>query len=130
MERNLTPSELIMSVARNWCFTVNNYVQNDIEKIEEMFSHGHFNYVVYGIETGESGTPHLQGYVQLKKKLRLNQVKTLISSRAHLEVQRGSAMQAIIYCKKDGNFKEFGEAIFPGGMSACFCRLFQGEREY
>jgi len=119
-----------MSGAKNWCFTVNNYVQNDIEKIEEMFSHGHFNYIVYGIEAGESGTPHLQGYVQLKKKLRLAQVKTLISSRAHLEVQRGSVMQAVMYCKKDSNFKEFGECMMPGGMSACYCRLFQDEREY
>lgn len=129
MERFPTPSE-IMSGAKNWCFTVNNYVDNDIEKIEEMFTHGHFNYVVYGIEVGESGTPHLQGYVQLKKKLRLSQVKSLISSRAHLEVQRGSVMQAVIYCKKDGNFKEFGEVQMPGGMSACFCRLFMQEREY
>ena len=79
-----------MSAAKNWVFTINNYVDNDIEKLETMYDHGHFSYVVFGREVGENGTPHLQGYVQLKKKMRLNQVKKFISSRAHLEVSRGS----------------------------------------
>jgi len=52
---------------------------------------------VFGKEVGENGTPHLQGYVQLKKKMRMAQVKKFISSRAHLEVSRGSPEQASRY---------------------------------
>lgn len=86
-----------MSAAKNWCFTINNYNDNDMEKLETMFQHGHFNYLIFGQEVGFEGTEHLQGYVQLKKKMRLNQVKKFISSRAHLEVSRGSPTQASVY---------------------------------
>ncbi len=89
-----------MSAAKNWCFTLNNYTDVEIIKLDTMFDHGHFNYIVYGKEVGsEERTPHLQGYVQLKKKLRLNQVRQLISPRAHLEVSRGSPELASRYCK-------------------------------
>lgn len=94
-----------MSAAKNWVFTINNYVDNDIEKLETMFDHDHFSYIVFGKEVGEQGTPHLQGYVQLKKKMRLNQVKKLISSRAHLQVSRGSPDQASRYLFIDEDSK-------------------------
>lgn len=86
-----------MSAAKNWCFTINNYHPDDMEKLEVMFNHGHFNYLVYGEEVGEEGTPHLQGYVQMKKKMRLAQVKKFISPRAHLQNSRGSPEQASAY---------------------------------
>lgn len=82
-----------MSAAKNWCFTINNYHDSDIEKLEVMFEHGHFNYIIFGQEIGEAQTPHLQGYVQMKRKMRLNQVKKFISPRAHLEVSNGSPDQ-------------------------------------
>lgn len=88
-----------MSAAKNWCFTINNYNQTDEVKIDTMFDHGHMNYIIYGREIGEQGTPHLQGYVQFKKKLRLNQVKQMISPRAHLEVSRGSPEINAQYCR-------------------------------
>lgn len=88
-----------MSAAKNWVFTINNYVTADEIKLDTMFDHGHFSYIIYGKEVGESGTPHLQGYVQFKKKLRLAQAKTFISSRAHMEVSRGSPEMAARYCR-------------------------------
>jgi len=94
-----------MSAAKNWVFTINNYRDNDIEKLEKMFDHGHFSYIVYGKEVGEHGTPHIQGYVQLKKKMRMAQVKKFISSRAHLEVSRGSPEQAAQYLFIDEDSK-------------------------
>lgn len=86
-----------MSAAKNWCFTINNYNQSDYEKLEKMYEHGHFSYIIFGREVGEQGTNHLQGYVQLKKKMRLPQVKKFISPRAHLEISRGSPDQAAGY---------------------------------
>jgi len=82
-----------MSAAKNWSFTINNYHHDDMVKLETMFEHGHFSYIIFGQEVGESETPHLQGYVQLKKKMRMNQVKKFISPRAHLEISRGSPDQ-------------------------------------
>jgi len=109
--------------AKNWVFTLNNYTADEVEKLAEMYQHGRFQYIVFGYEIGEEGTPHLQGYVQLKKKARMNQVKALISNRAHLEIQRGSVVQAVNYCKKDGDFEEHGTFNTPGGTCICFYRL-------
>lgn len=94
-----------MSAAKNWVFTINNYVEDDRTKLETMFEHGHFSYIVFGNEVGEQGTPHLQGYVQLKKKMRLAQAKKFISSRAFMEVSRGSPDQAAAYLFLDEDSK-------------------------
>lgn len=74
-----------------------------------------FRYLVFGREVGDSGTPHLQGFFILETKLRLRQVRLLAGlQRAHLEVSRGSPQEASDYCKKDGDFDEFGE--LPSGQ--------------
>lgn len=116
-----------MSRAKNWCFTINNYNDSDVLKLETMYEHGHFAYIVFGREVGQNGTPHLQGFVQIKKKLRLNQVKCLISPRAHLEIMlpNSTALAASTYCKKDGDFVELGERVDKGGkFSVVFHLLF------
>lgn len=92
--------------ARGWCFTVNNpnsFDEQDLEKLKEAA-----NYVIYGDELGESGTPHWQGYCHFNTVKSLLQVKELLP-RAHWERQRGSIRQAIEYCEKDGSTHEFGE---------------------
>lgn len=109
--------------AKNWCFTLNNYTENEIMLIEKSFEDGHFKYVVYGKEIGELGTLHLQGYVQCKKKLRMAQLKQMIGSRVHLEVARGTAQQASDYCKKDGDFVCLGQLSTKGGMCPVFGRI-------
>lgn len=97
-----------MSIAKNWCFTLNNYTNDDLHKLNDFSLNELCGYIIYGKETGAEGTPHLQGYVSLTRKSRLNQVRELISTRAHYEVMRGSPKQAADYCKKDGDFTEFG----------------------
>lgn len=96
-----------MSRARNWCFTINNWDQSDLDAIKEKAT-----YVVCQAECGESGTPHLQGYAEFDTTMRLSAVRKL-SKRAHWETRRGTQEQAIAYCKKedtrvDGPW-EFGE---------------------
>ena len=59
-------------------------------------------YMVVGIEVGEKGTPHLQGYVRLNKNMRFNTLKKLIGQRAHIEAARGTELENDEYCRKDG----------------------------
>lgn len=64
-------------------------------------------YVCYGFEVGDSGTPHLQGYMELDRTYRISKCKKLIP-RAHFEPRKGTQDQAILYCEKDGDFHEYG----------------------
>jgi len=97
-----------MNPQTNWCFTLNNFTSDDLEHIEDVSNNASVSYLLIGQETGESGTPHIQGFIQFNKKLRFNQVKDLISQRIHLEACKGTAFANIAYCKKEGNFQEWG----------------------
>ncbi|MEY4433569.1 MAG: Lake Sarah-associated circular virus-28 [Bacteroidota bacterium] len=98
-----------MSQAKNWCFTLNNYNDDDLARIDGLInSEPKIKYLIYGKETGDSGTPHLQGFVSLNVRLRLAQIKNIIGGNPHLETSR-NVNASIQYCKKDGQFVEFGE---------------------
>lgn len=99
-----------MSQSKYWCFTYNNYVENQVELLEQAFCSAGATYYVFGREVGANGTRHLQGYVEFLKRLRLSQLKSLIPIPGiHYELRRGNASQASDYCKKeDGNFVEWG----------------------
>lgn len=99
-----------MSRSRNWCFTLNNYNTCDEHESYGIAWLDHFKYVVVGKEVGEEGTPHLQGYVCWSTLKSLEQMRALFEGRAHWEIMRGEPEQAANYCKKDGDFYEYGEA--------------------
>jgi len=63
--------------------------------------------MVVGNEVGENGTKHLQGFVVYQTRTRFATVKSQLP-RAHIEKMAGTPIQASDYCKKDGNFEEFG----------------------
>lgn len=94
---------------RNFVFTINNY--SDVEY--ESTHNQQYIYMVIGKEIGETGTPHLQGYCELKNPMRLTTIKKRMP-RAHIELRLGTQKQAIDYCKKDGNFEEWGTPREPG----------------
>ena len=58
-----------ISEARNWCFTLDNYTDDEIKQLKNDIPILCAKFVV-GIETGENNTPHLQGYIKLHKKKR------------------------------------------------------------
>jgi len=93
--------------SKNWCFTINNYTPLDTTQCAAL--EHHCDYVVYGKEKGEDGTPHYQGFCVFKVAKRLSAVKSLLP-RAHLEikVRKSKYSQASDYCKKDGDFTEIG----------------------
>lgn len=92
-------------VSRSWCFTINNPTLED----QILLENATCRYLIYGHETGENGTHHLQGYIEFDKPIRLNKLKNTIMPRAHLEMRRGTRDQAREYCMKDEEFVEFGD---------------------
>lgn len=102
-----------MSRAKHWVFTLNNYTDVELALIRNLVP-SQASYVCFGLEVGENGTPHVQGYLSLETRLRLRQVRQLMP-RAHFEARKGSHRQARDYCAKDGAFEEFGEAPCEAG---------------
>lgn len=90
--------------SRGWCFTLNNYTENERKDIEQWLLPSAHQYIV-GEEVGEQGTPHLQGYVYVENKMSLKQMKAKIP-RAHFEVAKDTPKQNRAYCSKDGKFIE------------------------
>lgn len=89
---------------RNICFTINNWTVEDIDNLLKT----KYTYLICGFEEGKEGTPHIQGYLELKSQSRLATIKKTIP-RGHIEQRRGTQEQAITYCKKDGNFVTDGK---------------------
>lgn len=101
------------SRSTRWCFTINNPTEENETTLQAL----DVKYLVYGRETGEQGTFHLQGFVIW------HHAKSLTSSRehlggGHLEPARGTNAQAADYCKKDGNYYETGELPAPSGQGS------------
>lgn len=118
-----------MSLAKRWVFTLNNPSEDEsfflaLHGVETNNDEGYFKYLIFGRETGESGTPHLQGFFVLKNKERLTTIKRIPGfARCHLEVSRGTFKQASDYCKKDGDFDEYGTPPPAPGNAAHFEQL-------
>lgn len=94
--------------AKHWAgCTLNNYNNVDLARFELIKPN--VDYFVYGKEIGESGTPHLQFMVSFKAKKKFNSVKKMFPG-AHLEIKspKSSMLEASDYCKKDGDFVEWG----------------------
>lgn len=72
--------------------------------------------MVVGREAGESGTPHLQGYICLENNSTFNAIKKQFP-QIHLERAKGSPKQNRVYCTKEGDFFEVGEVPEEPGSS-------------
>ena len=81
---------------RSWCFTENNYTPEQILHYQQL----ECNYICFGKEVGEKGTPHLQGVIRFAKTHRLTGIKKTISQTAHWEPCRDFE-KAVNYCMKE-----------------------------
>lgn len=82
--------------SRSWCFTWNNYNEEDISRLDSLKCER----IVVGEEVGASGTPHLQGYVRFNEAQRFSWWKNQFP-HVHVEVRKGTEEEATTYCKKD-----------------------------
>lgn len=102
----------------NVCFTYNNPGPDLLATPALLYKENAMAYLVFQLEQGANGTPHFQGYIELKKRKTLGALKKLLGASPHFEERLGSQEQAINYCKKadtrvDGPW-EFGEAKKQG----------------
>lgn len=96
---------------RNCVFTLNNPTDEEIDHVCDVDPR--VKYIVIGRETGASGTPHLQGYLELNNKVSLSGVKDIVGQRAHIEARRGSPKEAAGYCKKGTDTSSDFAEFFP-----------------
>jgi hypothetical protein len=80
---------------RAWVFTLNNPPGDFCLKDDSI------RYAKYALEIGESGTPHIQGYVVFKDSQRFSRLRNLIVKLAgkapHVEPRRGTHIEARDY---------------------------------
>lgn len=83
--------------ASKWCFTHNNYSEDDISDICTNCAVQNWKYI-FQEEKSKTGTPHLQGYINFTKRIR---PKLLFKNTTiHWEACRGTEEQNITYCSK------------------------------
>lgn len=101
--------------SKSWVFTLNNYDDIELAELRGATTEAKGpSYICWGEETGDSGTPHLQGYVEFPTKRAIGGVKKIKGfKRCHLEIRKGTAAQAILYTTKDGRWSEAGERAGP-----------------
>jgi len=84
---------------RMMCFTLNNYTKDDITSLTSYFKGLKDTLFVFQEETGENGTPHLQGCFKSKHQIKFSVLKS-INERIHWEKCR-SWNHSVDYCSKN-----------------------------
>lgn len=87
--------------SKKWVFTLNNYTEEQMVLLKARLETLGEKYIV-GKEIGEEcGTPHLQGWVSFKNRVR--PITAIGIKEIHWEKQKGTNQQCIDYCSKEGN---------------------------
>lgn len=90
-------------MSRDYCFTAWSEPKPDEDKCR---------YYIYGREKcPRTGKEHWQGFIVFNRTHRIPGGKRIINGGddCHLEPRRGSRREARDYCRKDGDFREYGE---------------------
>lgn len=100
--------------AYHWCATWNNYTEDDLDKMQTFMEDKVIRGII-GKEVGHTGTPHLQMYMHMKKKITMGGLKRF-SEKIHWEIMRGTPLQAWEYCEKQEVYYTKGDK--PRGTTA------------
>jgi len=109
-----TPKDGRLGRAKSWCFTLNNYTDDEYDRVLAACRAVPFSRYIIGKEIGEQGTPHLQGFVSTTteyhkfrpleaarfRDVAIRDGKNAVSWR----VAKGSIDDNRVYCSKDGDF--------------------------
>jgi len=96
--------------SRDWCLT--DYTLDEKKMIK---SFDGFKYYVFGRETcPDTLRKHLQMYVYYNSQITFKSMKKKFP-KAHIELAKGTPLQASDYCKKDNDFVESGTLPLPQG---------------
>nr|WAE42926.1 MAG: replication associated protein [Cressdnaviricota sp.] len=85
---------------KRWCFTFNNYTESELGEMETRFRELKIKGII-GREVAESGTPHLQGYIECPQPMRWTEFK--LNKEIHWEKTREDRATNIKYCSKENN---------------------------
>lgn len=95
---NTKPNPKQVSPAKRWCFTLNNYTKEEISSIVPIIKEK-CKLALIAKETGEEGTSHLQGFIELKTKARPKSV--IKNDRIHWESAKGNNQHQLDYISKE-----------------------------
>ena len=95
----------------NVCFTINNYTAEGLANMRALCAgvlvtrETKLTFIAFQQETGVSGTPHLQGYLQLERSISIAKVTdwliSIVGVQVHTEKTMGSSQQAYDYVTKE-----------------------------
>lgn len=94
---NTIPPRKQVSPAKRWCFTLNNYTEDEISSISSRIS-DMCSKALVAKEVGENGTPHLQGFITLNVKGR--PMGIFENNRIHWELAKGNDQSQHTYITK------------------------------
>lgn len=112
--------------SRRLVFTINNYSQEDLERLHALAPTLEKHcYISYGLEVGEeTGTPHIQGYIELRTAQRYAYLQKYFDFRKdgkllkfHVEKAIAPAENNRKYTQKDGSGFEYGEPLKQGSRT-------------
>ena len=91
-----------------YCFTLFNYENIEFEFNRQLKLIA--KKYLYGREKcPTTGKTHLQGFIALKKPMRITEIK--LAGKPHLEPTQGSEEQNVKYCSKDGDIVQYPTPI-------------------
>jgi len=93
-------SSAVVNQLYKYDFVINNYTEPELQSLKNSLTEI-CKKAVFGLEVGDQGTPHIQGYISLKKKARITELHKIpgLSRASFRKVRNENAL--IEYCQKD-----------------------------
>lgn len=109
-----TPKEHRPSGSKRWTFTWNNYPDDWLAPLAPIFQGSEW---IGGYEVGESGTPHIQGYIEFPTKVRpigyRGAPKEIHWGDKDGKPAKGTRAQNVAYCIKEGDVVKESTLAYP-----------------